>query len=104
MRPINSKGYTMSDTTSPAVNAAAKKAGVAAAKVSETLPTVVETVELAMDVPSKVVLNQRLVVITSVVGGATLGAGLLWGVNKLRAVRAQKKLQSEIEADVTATV
>ncbi len=75
----------MSETTTAVVNSAAKKAGVAAAAVSEALPTVVETVEVAMEVPAKVVLNQRLVVAVSIVGGAAIGAGILFGVQKLRA-------------------
>lgn len=67
-----------------AANKAGKAAGATASAVSETLPTVVETIEVVTTVPSKVVLNQRLVVVASVVGGAALGAGAFWGVNKWR--------------------
>lgn len=69
-------------TADAAVNRAAKAAGVTAAAVSEALPTVIETVEVVATVPAKVVLNQRLVVATAIVGGAALGAGILFGVNK----------------------
>lgn len=75
-------------STSPAtassavVNKAAAKAGVAAAAVSEAMPVVVETADLALTVPAKVVLNQRLIVATALVGGAALGAGVFYGVNK----------------------
>ncbi len=74
----------MSETTTAAVNTAAKKAGVAASAVSDALPTVIETAELALEVPVKVVLNQKLVVAVSMVGGAALGAGILFGINKWR--------------------
>lgn len=73
-----------SPVTTAAVNKAAKAASVSAAAVSSALPTVVETAELAMQVPSKVVLNQRLVVLTATVAGAALGAGILFGVEKFR--------------------
>lgn len=74
-------------TTPPAtavVNKAAAKAGVAAAAVSEALPTVVETADLALTVPAKVVLNQRLIVASALVGGAAIGAGVFYGVQKFR--------------------
>ena len=89
-----------SDTASPAVNTAAKKAGVAAAKVSEVLPTVVETTEFALDVPTKVVLNQRLVVVAAFLGGSAVTAGAYWTVKKVQAVRAAKKLESDLDAVV----
>lgn len=71
-------------TADAAINRAAKAAGVTAAAVSGTLPTVVETVEVVATVPAKVVLNQTLVVGVSIIGGAALGAGILFGVNKWR--------------------
>lgn len=83
--------------TSVAERAAVGRSAKAAADASNVLPTVVETAELAMEVPSKVVLNQKLVVIVSVVGGAALGAGILFGVNKLRERMANKKAEKENE-------
>lgn len=83
----------MSETTTTTTSAAraANKAGktiidTVASAGEHTLPTVVETAEvaLALDVPTKVVLNQRLIVIASVLGGAVLGAGVLYGVNRFR--------------------
>lgn len=74
----------MSETTNTATTATTTAAKKAAAAVSETLPTVVETVEVAMEMPSKVVLNQKLVVIVSVAAGVAIGAGGLWGFNKWR--------------------
>ncbi len=91
-------------TTDAAVNKAAKAAAVTAAAVSETLPTVVETAEIAMEVPAKVVLNQKLVVTAAVVSGIAIGAVGLWGANKLRARLAAKKLEAEIAEATAATV
>lgn len=71
-------------TTSAAVNKAAKAAAVTAAEVSSVLPQVVETAEVAMEIPAKVVLNQKLIVVVSILGGAALGAGALYGVNWFR--------------------
>lgn len=90
---------TASVAEKAAVNRAAKAAGVTAAEVSKTLPTVVETAELAMEVPSKVVLNQKMVVAVSVVAGAALGVGVLFGAYKLRERMAKRKLDKEL-ADV----
>lgn len=105
MRPQLSLGSTIferetmpeSTTTNAAVNKAAKAAGVSAAAVSEALPTVVETVEVAMQVPAKVVLNQRLVVATAIVGGTALGAGLLYGYQKLKARKAAKEIEKAVD-------
>ena len=74
----------MSETTTAVTNTTKKAADRTAAVVAETLPTVVETVEVAMEMPAKVVLNQKLVVTVAVIAGAGLGAGALWGVNKWR--------------------
>ncbi len=82
----------MSETTTTTTAArAANKAGqkiidTVAAAGENTLPTVVETAEvgMALELPTKVILNQRLVVAVSIVGGAALGAGVLFGINKWR--------------------
>ena len=99
---ITSPNNVASSTTNTAVNKAAKAAGVTAAAVSETLPTVVETAELAMEVPTKVVLNQRLIVVASIVGGAALGAGILFGVQKLRDRKKNKVLVPDTIEDIDA--
>jgi hypothetical protein len=75
---------TTETTTASATSKAADKAIKAVAAASETLPTVVETAEVAMTVPSKVVLNQKLIVIVTAVTAAAAGAGVLWGVTKFR--------------------
>lgn len=94
----------MTESTAPATNAAANKAAKAAAAsaaaVSDTLPTVVSTTELAMEVPTKVVLNQRLIVVASVVGGVAVGAGALYGLQKLKARRDVAKLNRQIHVPV----
>lgn len=90
----------MTTETTTASSKAAEKAVKAVAAASETLPTVVETVEIAMDVPSKVVLNQRLIVIASVAGGAAAGAVGLWGVHKVRQRLAVRKLNRQIDEDL----
>lgn len=76
---------------------AAEKAIAAVAAASETLPTVVETAEVAMEIPAKVVLNQKLIVTVSIFGGAAAGAGILWGVQKLRARLQAKKIEKQVE-------
>lgn len=80
----------MSETTTAATKTAEKTVKA----VSESLPTVVDTVELALDIPTKAVLSQKLVVSLSVVAGAAIGAGVLFGVNKWRSRKpAQDKLE-----------
>lgn len=77
----------MPETTTVATSASKKateKAIAAVAAASDTLPTVVETAEVALEIPSKIVLNQKLVVVASVAIGTALGAGALYGVNKWR--------------------
>lgn len=78
----------MSETTTVATNTASKKATQAAVQAATTaagnLPTVVETAELALEVPSKVVLSERWLVGAGVVVGAAMGAGIFYGVQKFR--------------------
>jgi hypothetical protein len=96
-----SKGYTVPETTTtPPVVATApvvSKAAKAAAAVSDTLPTVVETAEVAMEIPTKVVLNQKLIVTAGVVVGVALGVGATIGWNKFRAHQQTKKLNKAVE-------
>lgn len=87
----------MSETTTAVANTASKKASQAAAAVSEALPTVVETVEMAVEVPAKVIVNQRLVVAAAVVGGAAVGAGILFGTQKFIQRRRVTKLHKLVE-------
>ena len=84
-------------TADAAVNKAAKAAAVSAAAVSEALPTVVETVDVVTTMPAKIVLNQRLVVVASIVGGAALGAGILFGVQKLRVRKQVKAMEKAVD-------
>lgn len=67
-----------------------------------TLPQVVETAEVAMafDVPTKVVLNQRLVVAATAVSAAAVGAGLLWGAQKLRTRLHERKIAKQLDEGV----
>lgn len=87
---------TAGKATDAVVTKAAKAAARTADVVNETLPTVVETVEVAMEVPAKVVLNQKLVVTAAIVGGVAAGALGLWGAQKLRARLAAKRLEAEL--------
>lgn len=89
--PLFSKGKTVTESTvSTATARAANKAGQkvldAVEAVSTAAPQVVETSEVAASivVPSKVILKQPLIVGVSVLAGAGLGAGILWGVQKIR--------------------
>lgn len=88
----------------PAATAKAAKAAAAVAAVSENLPTVVETAQIAAVVPSKVVLNQRAIVAVSVVGGMALGAGLLYGVDKLREIKRRKDIEKAVAETTEETV
>lgn len=107
MRTINLERLhnIMPETTTSVTTASTKAADKAiktAAAVSDTLPAVVETAEVALEIPSKVVLNQKLVVIASIAGGAALGAVGLWGANKLRQHLAVRKLKGDIAAEEAA--
>lgn len=85
----------MSDTTTTVAQAASKageKAIKAVAAATETLPTVVETTEIALEVPAKVVLNQKLVVLVAGAVGAGLAVGGLFGYRKLQEYRTSKKV------------
>lgn len=84
-----------SAATKAAVNRAAKEA-VSAAVAEQALPLVAETTELALEVPSKVVLNQKVVFTVGVLGGVALGAGLLYGVSKFVEARKIKKAVAKI--------
>jgi hypothetical protein len=90
-------------TTARAANKAGQKVLDAVASAGETaLPTAVEVAEVTMslDVPTKVVLNQKLIVVVSVAGGAALGAVGLWGAKKLRAVKARRDLEKALESEI----
>lgn len=85
-------------TKTAVAKAAARQAAESAVDhVNAVLPTVVETAEVALQVPSKVVVNNKLVFTVGVVGGAAVGAGLLYGINKLRERRLAKKLKNADE-------
>lgn len=81
----------MTETTSTTATATKKAVDKTATAVSNALPTVTETVEVAMEVPAKVVLNQKLVVAVSLLTGAGLTAGALFAVNKWKAHKSLKK-------------
>jgi len=84
-------------TVKSASTKAGEKAIAAVAAASETLPTVVETAEVALEIPSKVVLNQKLVVTVAVLGGIAAGAGGIIAWNRFKAARAAKKIEAEVE-------
>lgn len=78
--------------TEPTTTAAAKTAIKASKDVAEkVLPSVVDTTEIALDIPSKVVLKQPVIVIVSVLAGAALTAGGLFAYNKFRNRNAEKE-------------
>jgi hypothetical protein len=91
----------VTETTAAATTTAKKAAEKTAAVVVDTLPTVVETVEVAMEVPAKVVLNQKLVVVVSLAAGSALTAGVLYGLQKWRAHKADKENQVEVPNDLS---
>lgn len=94
-------------TTTTSAAKAANKAGRAiidtvAAAGDHTLPTVVETAEVAvaLDVPTKLVVNQSAVVIAAFVGGAAVTAGGFFGYKKYQEYKA-KKAAEKLVAEVT---
>jgi hypothetical protein len=89
-------------TTSAAVRAAAAKSAAVKAtdNLNTVLPTVVETTDAVLELPTKVVVNQRLVFLVGVVGGVALGAGAVYAVNKIMAARTAKKVRDAAEAAV----
>lgn len=88
----------MSETTVAAERTAKK----AAAAVAEQLPTVLETTELALEVPTKVALRTPLVVTVSVVAGVAVGAAGFWGVQKFKAKHEAKRLEKDFKDDLAA--
>lgn len=92
------------ETTTTAARAANKAGQKIIDTVSEAsdhvLPSVVETAEVAMafDVPTKVVLNQKLIVTAAFVGGGLATAGVLFGVKKFQAIKAKKRADKIVEA------
>lgn len=89
--------------TDAVVNKTAKAASVTAAAVSEALPTVVETVDVVATMPAKVVLNQKLVVTASILGGAVLGAGILFGIQKMKQRRFVKNLNKAVDEGISSS-
>jgi hypothetical protein len=73
----------------------------AAEKIAETniAPAVVETAEVALSLPSKFVLSGKGASL-AVVGTIAVGAGGLYGVQKLLAIRAQKKAAKTAPATI----
>jgi hypothetical protein len=84
---------------SDTITTASTKSSKAAEKVVENIPAVVETVEVALEVPAKLAVKTPLIVVVSVLGGAALGAGGLWAVNKWR---ARKDEQVDVPDDISS--
>lgn len=79
-----------SSTTTTAVKAASKKA---ADTIAENLPTVVETTEVALEIPAKVVVNKSVLVVAGMVIGTAAGVAGYWGWQKIQAKRAANKVE-----------
>lgn len=98
----------MSDTATTNTTTAAKGANRAAKNIIDAVaaasdsvsPTVVETTEtvLALDVPSKVIVNQRLIVAVTAVAAAGIGVAGVLGFQKIREVRARKAVEKKMHA------
>jgi hypothetical protein len=92
----------MPDTTVPSavIEKSAKKT---AEKVADVLPAIVETTEVALEFPSKVVVNQKLLVAIGFFVGATVTAGGYFLGRKLediQAKRAEKKAKDELSETI----
>lgn len=83
-----------------AVETAKKTTARVAEKVAETniLPSVAETAEVAITVPSKFVVSGKLLAGIGV--GTALGVGGFYGFQKVRAILAAKKAEKEVPAAV----
>jgi len=75
----------------------------AATTVASALPAVVETAELAVEVPSKVVVNNKLLIAVGVAVGTSLGVAGVIGWQKFQAKRAEKKA-NEVPDDASSLV
>lgn len=75
----------------------------AATTVANSLPAVVETAELAVEVPSKVVVNNKLLIAAGVAVGTGLGVAGVIAWQKIQAKRAAKKA-NEIPDDASALI
>lgn len=88
------KGRTLTQSTGAVSSPTTKKAvEKTAAVVADNLGTVAETVEVALEVPSKVVMNQKLVVAASVVVGTGLGVAGVFGYRKFQEFRRDRKIK-----------
>lgn len=87
----------MSTDNTTAVETTRKTAAKLAEKVADTniTPTVVEATEVALSLPSKFVMSGRGVALLAV-GATALGAGGLYGVQKLVAIRKAKKAEKAV--------
>lgn len=101
----------MSDPTAVATKATVKAAAkpvvevvevVATDHLNKVLPTVVETSEVALELPSRVVVNQKLIFIVGVVSGVAVGVGVVFAVNKLRERSLRQKIKKAAEATFEA--
>lgn len=83
----------MTETTTKTVEKAVK---AAASAIPEIAPTVIETVELVAEIPAKTLLTQRLVFVATGTVCALVGAGALYGAQKLK-VRLQEKKAGAVD-------
>jgi hypothetical protein len=92
----------MSETTAPAVIAkTAKVVEKAAEKIAtdNLVPAVVETAEVALQVPTKFVVSGKLLLVA--VASTAVGAAGFYGVQKFREVRAAKKIEKALQVPDT---
>lgn len=87
---------TESSSTSTTAKKAAEKT---AAVVADTLGTVVETTDVSLEIPAKVVVNKNLLVGAGVVVGISLGVAGVFGYNKLQEIRAKRKAEKIVVPD-----
>lgn len=88
------KGNSVTESTASAATKATKNAVTAAAAT----PFVEEAVNVVLDNPAQVASTVKWGVIgVSIAAGAAAGAGVVLGVQKLRARKADKKVKEEIQ-------
>lgn len=85
----------MSETTTAVKTATEKAATKTASTVAAAAPTIIETAEVALEIPSKVVVNNRLIVTVGVLVGTAAGVGGTLLFNKWNNKRKVDKLVAE---------
>lgn len=79
----------MSDVTTSTSTVAVKTAAkLGKDAIDAVTPTILETSDLTIEIPKKVLLKQPAVIVISILVGGALVAGTVYGIKKIKAKRA----------------